>query len=118
MFLAHEVGDALVIDEMHLVLRRDAPFCRRPSLQKRLNVVEPEFGDAVEVRPMLIAGDLDAVTLYKASQIRNTSAYWTMNVLPISKEVIVRHPGLLRNAIDNLDHFFQSTMNSVAPSGV
>jgi hypothetical protein len=104
-----------VVDEVRFVRSGDLPFRGLAGSQESLEVVKPELRHAVEIIMTLIFGEDKAVTLDQLAQSRNSSADWAMDFFPIMKELLVRQAGLLRYAINELNHGFLPWRKSDAP---
>src|SRR5215471_2972177 len=102
--LGDEVSDFLGIDEMSLVLGRGLPLRRLTRRQQILDRVEPKFRHAVKIRRASISRKTAAVALHQSPQAGNPRADRSVNVLPVSKEFLIRHASLLVDAIYKLDH--------------
>src|ERR1700675_3139147 len=106
MLRRDKIGHFAAINEVAFILARCPPFGASARFEKRFHVIKPQLGHTVVVCGFGVAGHMNAMALHKPPEARNTSADWAVHVLPVVEELFVGHPGLLGDAVDELDHAF------------
>src|SRR5262245_25936285 len=93
-----------MVDEVDFVLARGFPLRRLPGSQQCFHIVKPKFRHAVIVRLVFVARNSQAVALDQSAQSWDASTNWSVDVLPVVKELLVGQTCLLGDAINELDH--------------
>ena len=103
-----------MINEVLFIFTGYSPLRASTRFQQRIQIVKPQLSHAVEVCSSGVAGDMNAMALHKTPHSWNSRPKWAMNILPVMEEIVVGHIRLLRNAVDELDHFSTKVTCSAA----
>jgi len=69
-----------------------------------VSIIEPKLGYSVVIRLVLISRNGAPMALNESTKSWDSSADWAVDILPITKELIVRHARFLRDAVNDFEH--------------